>query len=74
MSQMFLLEKDHLKLACSRRSLPVSPSLSVRLPHSSSTPVMTLSAGVHSRLAEAYWPLWKALASWKFVLSTLVKL
>ena len=42
-SQMFLLEKDHLKVPCSLRSSPLSPSLSVRWPHRNSTPVRMLS-------------------------------
>ena len=40
-----------------RTSSPVVPSLSVRLPQSNSTPIMTLATGYISRFAEAYCPL-----------------
>src|SRR5215469_18727136 len=67
-SQLYLTEN------WKRMSLPSTPSLSVRLPHRNSPPIRILSVGVHSRLMEAYWPLWKAVASCRLALSTWVKL
>src|SRR4030095_7603958 len=72
-SQILLLVTDHLNVAWNLVSVPLSPSLYVRRTHTNSPPGRTLSRAQRS-FAEAYSPLWKAVASWKLVLSTLVKL
>ena len=71
---MFLLEKSQLKRVLEAQVVAVvAVVVGALAPQEFGARQDAARPACHSRLTEAYWPLWKASASWKLVLSTLVE-